>query len=80
MIRFKIIRAILILSAFFIVSCTSEINKIGKITLEQDTVWSGSLLISGDVYVPPGVTLTIRPGTVVKFERIDETSGQNCIR
>jgi len=45
--------------------------------LSADTTWQGQVLINGDIYVPPGVTLTIKPGTTVKFKRIDETSDQN---
>jgi hypothetical protein len=58
-------------------SCTSDIITIEKTTLEKDTVWKGSFLLTGDVYVPPGVTLTVMPGTIVKFKRIDEQSDGN---
>jgi len=51
--------------------------EVGKQTIERDTTWSGIILVSGDVYVPPGVTLTIAPGTVVKFKRIDKGSDRN---
>jgi len=51
--------------------------EIGKLTLEQDTVWQGTVLITGDIYVPPGVTLTIQPATTIKFKRFDETSDRN---
>ncbi len=46
-------------------------------TLQGDTVWSGEVIVKGDIYIPEGVTLTIRPGTTVKFKRIDEESDQN---
>jgi parallel beta-helix repeat protein len=46
-------------------------------TLEKDTTWQGTVLVNGDIYVPPGVTLTVLPGTTVKFKRIDEKSDQN---
>lgn len=36
--------------------------------LEHDEVWSGEVLITDTVEVPQGVTLTIEPGTVVKFK------------
>jgi hypothetical protein len=36
--------------------------------IAQDTVWSDEILIAGDVYVPEGVTLTINPGTIVRFK------------
>ena len=32
-----------------------------------NTVWSGEILVSGDVVVPPLSTLTIEPGTIVRF-------------
>jgi parallel beta-helix repeat protein len=47
------------------------------LTISKDTTWSGTVLVKGDVYVEPGVTLTITPGTIIKFKRIDETSDQN---
>ena len=33
--------------------------------LVKDEVWAGKVLVSGDVLVPEGVTLTIQSGTVV---------------
>jgi parallel beta-helix repeat protein len=37
----------------------------GQIT--QDEIWRGNILITGDVTIPEGVTLTIEPGTTVRF-------------
>ncbi len=37
-------------------------------TLSQDTVWTGEIHVVATVVVPKGVTLTIEPGTVVKFK------------
>jgi len=54
-----------------------ETVEIGMETIKEDTTWSGEMLITGDVYVPPGVTLTIVPGTTIRFKRIDEQSGKN---
>jgi len=51
--------------------------EIGKETIKEDTTWSGEIIVTGDVYVPPGVTLTIVPGTTIKFRRIDDRSGRN---
>jgi len=48
-----------------------------KQELKGDTTWSGTVIVNGDILVPPGVTLTVLPGTTVKFRRIDETSEQN---
>ena len=54
-----------------------QVLEVSKLTISKDTTWSGNVLLAGDVYVEPGVTLTIAPGTIVKFKRIDETSDQN---
>ncbi len=43
----------------------------GESTLFVDTVWSGEVLIDGILTVAPGVVLEIRPGTVVRFTRMD---------
>ncbi len=40
----------------------------GKIT--TDTIWDGEVLIKADVEISSGATLTIMPGTVVKFTKI----------
>lgn len=55
----------------------NEIIEVGKQALAKNTTWSGIVLVNGDVYVPPGVTLTISPGTIVKFKKIDSADGQN---
>jgi hypothetical protein len=39
--------------------------------LTSDETWRGEVRIRGSVVVPRGVTLTIEPGTVVRFEKID---------
>ncbi|KAF0217381.1 MAG: hypothetical protein FD174_3347 [Geobacteraceae bacterium] len=40
--------------------------------VDRDTVWQGNILIKGVVSVKRGATLTIKPGTVIKFSRIDQ--------
>lgn len=55
----------------------TQVTELAKQTIDKDTTWSGTVVIGGDVYVPPEVTLTIAPGTVVKFKKIDEKSEQN---
>lgn len=45
---------------------------VDKGILDKDTVWQGEILIKADVEVAKGATLTILPGTVVRFEKIDE--------
>jgi len=54
-----------------------KLTELDKSTLEKDTTWSGQILVKGDVYVPPGITLTIAPGTTVSFQKIDEKSDRN---
>lgn len=39
--------------------------------LARDETWSGTVTVRGSVVVPKGVRLTILPGTVVRFEKID---------
>jgi hypothetical protein len=33
----------------------------------NDEVWQGDILVTGDVEIPEGVTLTIEPGTTIRF-------------
>ncbi len=47
---------------------------LGDSSLEEDTVWQGEVLVEGQVTVPDGVTLTIRPGARVLF-RWRDTDG-----
>lgn len=70
---------LIFLSVFFLFSgcAKKKITELSKQELTKDTVWDGEVIVNGDIYIPPGVTLTITPGTVVKFRRIDETSDQN---
>lgn len=67
------------LSAIVLSSCSDKPQtlELSMQTLEKDTTWKGTVIVNGDIYVPPGVTLTIAPGTTVKFKRIDEKSDQN---
>ncbi|MBU1049115.1 right-handed parallel beta-helix repeat-containing protein, partial [Candidatus Bipolaricaulota bacterium] len=37
-------------------------------TISQDTTWSGDVWVTSSVFVPSGVTLTIEPGTKVRFK------------
>lgn len=41
--------------------------------ITTDTVWQGEVKVSDDVLVPKGVTLTIRPGTIVKVVAAEST-------
>ena len=44
---------------------------LGEIALDEDTVWSGTVIIDGQVAVLPDVHLTIEPGTHVLFSSRD---------
>jgi len=48
----------------------------GEQTLLSDTVWDGTVLVDGILTVPVGVTLEIRPGSVVRFTRNDSNGDQ----
>lgn len=43
--------------------------------LTTNPVWSDNMTITGDVIVPPGITLTIQPGTTVNFATTDDQGG-----
>ena len=48
-------------------------------SLAQNTTWSGTIIVSGDVTIPSGVTLTIEPGTQVHFvANSDDTGSGNA--
>ncbi|SNB47465.1 parallel beta-helix repeat (two copies) [Geobacter sp. DSM 9736] len=73
-------KVVVISTALFsacISGCSDNATEIGMTTITKDTTWSGVVRVTGDVYVPPGVTLTIAPGTTIKFKRIDQSSGRN---
>ena len=71
-------RFIPLLLPLLLVSCQkTQTLELEKQHLTQDTTWKGVVIIGGDIFVEPDVTLTIEPGTVVKFRRIDETGSQN---
>ena len=46
-------------------------------TITEDVVWRGEILIEGGVTIATQSTLTIEPGTVVRFRRTDEEGGDN---
>ena len=45
---------------------------VNKGIIDKDTVWQGEILITGDVEIAKGTTLTILPGAVVRFAKIDD--------
>ncbi len=48
-------------------------------TLSEDTRWSGIVLVEGGVTVAPQATLTIDPGTVVRFGESDDSDGTHSV-
>ncbi|HEY6839504.1 MAG TPA: right-handed parallel beta-helix repeat-containing protein [Geobacteraceae bacterium] len=72
----------LILTALIILVVVSAqrwraIQEVGKETLTKDTTWRGDIVVTGDVCVPPGITLTIEPGTKIRFRKIEAESDRN---
>ncbi len=50
------------------------------IIIEEDTIWSGPVFtVDADVTIADGVTLTIDPGTVVKFQGHHTLNVQGCL-
>jgi len=58
-------------------------KEIGLYNIMEDTVWSGRIRVTGDVYVKEGATLTIMPGTVIRFDtiepKLEEQGGRNML-
>jgi len=52
-------------------SASETVEAVGAIT--ADTVWSGVIVMTGDVLVVEGVTLTIEPGTTVRVKKSEST-------
>lgn len=44
----------------------------GKVLLQTDNLWRGEIVVDGEVTVAQGVTLTLAPGTRVRFIRKDQ--------
>lgn len=47
---------------------------VGEVALGEDTVWTGTVVVDGQVAVPEGITLTVDAGTRVLF-RFRDTNG-----
>ncbi len=65
-------------ASIFISACvrTPE-TVVNKGIIKKDTTWHGRVIVTGDVMVAKRVTLTVAPGTEVRFRRIDENSPEN---
>ncbi len=66
-------------SAFALILCaalpaTAEVRYTGEQTIWEDTVWEGDVLVDGILTVAPEARLEIRPGTVVRFTRMDSNN------
>ncbi len=46
--------------------------------ITADTTWSGTVEVTGDITVESGATLTISPGTVVRFAANSDDQGTGC--
>ncbi|MGR0481135.1 MAG: right-handed parallel beta-helix repeat-containing protein [Candidatus Electronema sp. V4] len=44
---------------------------INKGVIDKNTTWSGEILIKGDVEIAAGATLTIMPGAIVRFAKVE---------
>ena len=55
--------------ASLVISFTGFQSAIAQISgaISNDTIWTAGTVIADSVYVPAGKTLTIQPGTIVKF-------------
>ncbi|MDH5266386.1 MAG: right-handed parallel beta-helix repeat-containing protein [Candidatus Bathyarchaeota archaeon] len=58
----------------------SDTTKNGRIF--RDEIWSGTIIVTGDIYVPEGVTLTIEPGTIVYMtaHNDDQHTGEEHVK
>jgi hypothetical protein len=56
----------------------SDITMTTSGRMPEDETWRGDLLITGDVEIPHGVTLTIEPGTTIRFTaQSDDQHGED---
>ncbi|MCI5151240.1 MAG: hypothetical protein D3916_17965, partial [Candidatus Electrothrix sp. MAN1_4] len=74
MISKKIMLSLLVALVATFLSLQSGIAKeqvVEKGVIEKDTIWSGDILIKGDVEVAKNATLIIIPGTTVRFAKVE---------
>lgn len=48
-----------------------QLQRLGDMTISADTLWKGTIVVDGTVKVIGGATLTIAPGTEVRFVKRD---------
>lgn len=63
--------ALLLFTASVLSAAAEPLTYRGEQTLYQDTTWDGEVLVDGILTVAAGATLEIRPGTTVRFTRLD---------
>lgn len=52
-------------------SPAGNVTMIGDNVIDKDTIWTGEVLVKGVVLVKKGATLTLEPGTTIRFAWID---------
>ncbi|HLB25738.1 MAG TPA: hypothetical protein VJM83_05375, partial [Nitrospirota bacterium] len=55
----------------FALAADGEVLRLHDHTFNTDQTWSGDIVIDGVVQFAPEATLTVLPGTVVKFTKTD---------
>ena len=64
----RIMKIFLVIFAFFLIPSTATAH-----VVTSDTIWEGEVLVSEDILVPEGITLTIRSGTTIKITPMEST-------
>jgi parallel beta-helix repeat protein len=64
----RTMKKILIIFAFFLIPSIATAH-----VVTSDTIWEGEVLISEDILVPEGITLTVTPGTKINIAPTDST-------
>ncbi len=57
---------------FILLSVLSPLTVWGTV-ITSDTVWEGEVLVSEDILIPAGVTLTIKPGSIIRVVPSEST-------
>src|SRR6185369_13128651 len=57
----------------FIVFLLLPLSNAEALVITTDTVWQNEVTVSEDILVPTGVTLTVRPGTIIKVSPAEST-------
>ncbi len=74
----RICKNFILLLGFFLLLPAISLAYTASGTLAIDETWSGDILLTGDITIPEGITLTIDPGTRVLFPAgSDDTASGN---